>query len=57
MAKEPRLSWDMDLGPLQVGHRIVGAWFKSASAATGLLPRLILGKLRLHDTEVLLESI
>ena len=34
MAKELRLAWDMDLGPLQTGHRIVGAWLKSASAET-----------------------
>ena len=34
MAEELRLAWDMDLGPLQMGHRIVGAWLKSASAAT-----------------------
>ena len=34
MPEELRLSWNMDLDPIQVGHRIVGAWLKSASAAT-----------------------
>ena len=34
MAKELRPAWNMYLGPFQVGHRIVGKWLKSASAAT-----------------------
>ncbi len=34
MAKESRPAWNMYLGPFQVGHRIVGKWLKSASAAT-----------------------
>ena len=34
MVKELHPAWDMDLGQFQAGHRIVGAWLKSASAAT-----------------------